>query len=47
MKRLIFIIVISLVLTGCLSMMGQRLETRNDLMQSSVGETEEKMGTTI
>lgn len=34
MKRLIFIIAISQMLTGCLSIMGQRPETRNDLMQS-------------
>ena len=43
MKRLIFIIAISQMLTGCLSIMGQRLETRNDFMQSWVGSTEEKL----
>ncbi|MDN5434753.1 MAG: hypothetical protein L0G10_14000 [Acinetobacter sp.] len=43
MKRLIFIIAITQMLTGCLSIMGQRPETRNDLMQSWVGSTEEEL----
>jgi hypothetical protein len=37
MKRLIFIIAISQMLTGCLSIMGQRMRTRNDLMPYSTG----------
>ena len=43
MKRLIFIIAISQMLTGCLSIMGQRLETKNDVMQSWVGKAEERL----
>ncbi|WP_434278992.1 hypothetical protein [Acinetobacter sp. CE-15] len=43
MKKIILIILISQVLIACASVATQRYETLNDLMQSWVGSSEEKL----
>ncbi|WP_353172524.1 hypothetical protein [Acinetobacter rudis] len=43
MKKIILIILISQVLTACVSVATQRYETLNDLMQSWIGSSEEKL----
>lgn len=43
MKKILLIIVISQSLLACASLSTQRYETLNDLMQSWVGSSEEKL----